>query len=122
MRSALADIDLPAVHRVLHEAADASTTVPGVGVGAVRVAEAIRTAVVTVTWPDMDHHIVDLREGGWTIQHPMVCRPYLFDCPVNEAAEHELVDRPTELGRFVCGLDDDGRFEIGDRVAGATDA
>lgn len=65
--------------------------------------------------PD-EPHIVDLRANGWTIQHPLSCRPSLFDCPVNEAAEHELVDCPAELGRFACGLDDNGRFEIGDRV------
>jgi hypothetical protein len=63
-----------------------------------------------------NHHIVDFRENGWTVQHPLSCRPNLFDCKVNKAAERDLTEPPAELGRFVCELDGDGQFAIGARA------
>lgn len=89
---------------------------------ALTIARAINTGtVIGQAGPDAysDHHIVDLREDGWTLQHPLSCRPNLFDCPINKAAERDLIDPPAELGRFTCGLGDDGRFEIGDRIEAA---
>lgn len=62
---------------------------------------------------DSEQHVVDLRENGWTIQHPLSCRPNLFDCPVNSAAEVQLTEPPGELGRFTCGLAEDGELIIG---------
>lgn len=60
-------------------------------------------------------HVIDLRVDGWTIQHPLSCRPNLFACPVNRAAENDLTDCPSQApGRYVCALDDAGRIEIGD--------
>lgn len=56
-------------------------------------------------------HIIDLRDGGWTIKHPLSCRPKLFDCPVNRAAERDLAVRPAAVGRYECGIDD-GDFVI----------
>jgi hypothetical protein len=81
------------------------------------VREEIARALVAVTWPDDEpRHIVDLRASGWTVQHPDGCRPNLFDCPVNVAAERDLVNQPVRLGRFVCALDDDGRFKVGAEI------
>jgi hypothetical protein len=56
-------------------------------------------------------HVIEVREDGWTIMHPLVCRPNLFDCPVNRVAE---LTRPDALGRFECELNDTGdRLLIG---------
>lgn len=78
--------------------------------------------IVTVVLGHDDRHIVDLREDGWTIRHPLSCRPNLFNCPVNKAAERDLTEPPAELGRFVCGLDDDGRFIVCELTEGPADA
>jgi len=68
---------------------------------------------------DDPRHIIELRTDGWTIKHPLACRPQLFDCPVNRAAERDLDGPPPAalVGRYECGLNDLGdRFLLGDRV------
>lgn len=67
---------------------------------------------------DVDEgHVIEFREDGWTISHPLSCRPKLFDCLVNRVAEKELSKRPDVLGRFECELNDIGdRLLIGDRI------
>lgn len=50
---------------------------------------------------DSPHHVIDFRANGWTVKHPLACRPSLFDCPVNRAAE-QLDRAPVDLGRFEC--------------------
>lgn len=64
-----------------------------------------------------DQHIIDLRPDGWTIQHPMACRPDLFTCPVNHAAG-DLDEMPAlpGPGRYYCTLVD-GDLKIGEAVA-----
>jgi hypothetical protein len=59
-----------------------------------------------------DHHIIDLREDGWTIQHPLSCRPDLFACPVNRAAGQALTEPPDVLGRFPCRVGENGKSLI----------
>lgn len=65
-------------------------------------------------WADLieedERHVIQFRAGGWTIMHPLSCRPNLFACRVNIAAEEQLVDPPARLGRFVCWEDEDGTF------------
>jgi hypothetical protein len=61
-----------------------------------------------------DEHVIDLRDDGWTIRHPLSCRPNLFDCEVNRAAGRMLTEQPDDLGRFVCWVDAEGVFTIGD--------
>jgi hypothetical protein len=68
-------------------------------------------------------HVIDLREDGWTIQHPLSCRARgeLFSCPVNRLAGQQLLDPLDFTGRFEVGLNDDGdQLVIGDRVEDAT--
>jgi hypothetical protein len=65
---------------------------------------------------DVEGHIIEVRETGWTIMHPLACRPRLFDCEVNRAAERDLTAQPAELGRFRCDAAT-GQFAIGGRVA-----
>lgn len=63
-----------------------------------------------------EEHIIEVRAAGWTIMHPLACRPRLFDCEVNRAAERDLTGPPTARGRFRCDAAT-GRFAIGGRVA-----
>lgn len=73
--------------------------------------------VLAVELDDDPRHVIEFRATGWTIKHPLVCRPALFDCPVNRAAEQELTEPPSVLGRFECGVNDSGdRLLIGDRI------
>lgn len=58
-------------------------------------------------------HVIEFRENGWTIMHPLSCRPALFDCPVNRAAEDQLDQQPDVLGRFVVELQD-GELVVGE--------
>ncbi len=60
-------------------------------------------------------HVIDFREGGWTIRHPLSCRPNLFDCPVNRAAEDDLTEPPTTLGQYRCDVQDNA-LVIGDEA------
>lgn len=65
---------------------------------------------------DDQRHIIDFRTDGWTIKHPMACRPALFDCPVNRVAQASLTEAPA-IGRFECDVNDLGdRLLILDRV------
>jgi len=67
---------------------------------------------------DDARHIIQFREDGWTIKHPLSCRlGDLFGCRVNLAAE-DLDGPPVPPGRYeVAGVSDiDGRLLIGDRV------
>lgn len=60
-------------------------------------------------------HVIDLRADGWTLMHPLACRPNLFDCQVQRRAQAVLevdgIDAP--LGRFVCDLRAEDGFAIG---------
>lgn len=59
------------------------------------------------TYKRGDRHIIELRDDGFTIQHPLSCRPNLFDCIVNFAArEHEEFGQHPN-GRFYCTYDGD---------------
>ena len=36
-------------------------------------------------------HTLELREDGWSLQHPIRCRPNLLDCPVQQyCASHNV--------------------------------
>jgi hypothetical protein len=61
-------------------------------------------------------HVIDLRDDGWTVKHPLTCRADLFACPVNVAAGRDLTEPPDDLGQYACGLDVDGRFTIADKI------
>ncbi|MFI5852287.1 DUF6085 family protein [Micromonospora chalcea] len=65
-------------------------------------------------------HIIDFRADGWTIQHPLACRPDLFNCPVNRVAGLDLSQLdgpPVPPGRYECSANDLGdRFLLGNRI------
>lgn len=41
------------------------------------------------------YHLIDLTDTGWTLKHPIACRPDLFNCPVNRAAQNIGTAKPT---------------------------
>lgn len=62
-------------------------------------------------------HILDLRADGWTLQHPLTCRPNLHDCAVNRLASEQLIAPPAPPGRYEVKASDLGdRLLILDRV------
>lgn len=69
--------------------------------------------------PD-EPHLIEFRPDGWTIQHPVRCRPNLFACEVNrvgESLDGPSGPPPEGLGVYECWLDD-GDFVIGGRRDG----
>lgn len=62
-------------------------------------------------------HLIDLREGGWTIQHPISCRLALgglFSCPYNRAARQIGPEGWLE-GRYEVTLEQ-GALVVGKRL------
>ncbi|MGW5556879.1 DUF6085 family protein [Micromonospora sp. NPDC003944] len=67
---------------------------------------------------DDPRHIIEFRPAGWTIKHPLACRPNLFACPFNRAAL-ALDSPPAKYGRYVVDLSDEGvsgDLVVGDRI------
>jgi hypothetical protein len=64
-------------------------------------------------------HVIEFRARGWTIKHPLSCRPALFDCPVNRAVEDQLAGPPATLGRYIVDLQD-GELVVGEPADEAT--
>jgi hypothetical protein len=52
-------------------------------------------------------HMIQLDNRGWTILHPLSCRPNLFDCPVNFAARETPELELLAWGRYYCVNDGD---------------
>lgn len=62
-------------------------------------------------------HIIDIQADGWTIKHPLACRPELFTCPVHNAAvAREFADVHPGPGRYGVILDETGWIVIGEPV------
>lgn len=66
---------------------------------------------------DEKRHIIQFDEDGWTLKHPVSCRPNLFDCPYTVAAQRDLINDVLEgCGRYYCDLANDGWIEVGESV------
>lgn len=63
---------------------------------------------------DDPRHVIDLREDRWVVQHPLACRPHLFDCPVSGRSVVSSEGR----GRFYCHLDAEGALVVDGPVSG----
>lgn len=72
-----------------------------------------------------DRHVLQISANGWAIQHPLACRPDLLSCPVHQAAGKarepmeqlsQRLNRQLGHGRYVCGVHDDARFYVGERI------
>lgn len=59
-------------------------------------------------------HIIEFREDGWTIKHPLSCRPDLFNCLVTRAVGDLLFEPPD--GLYECSVGADGAFVVGAAV------
>lgn len=77
--------------------------------------------VADVLLAGSEDHIIDVRDTGWTLLHPLACRPNLHDCPVNQAA----VDAGEQLrahlsthgpGRYRCHLEESGDLVVDEAV------
>jgi len=79
-------------------------------------AEADKVARVHAQYFQAERHVIELAADSWTIKHPLSCRPNLFECPVNHAAERDLTEPPVEPGRYLCDVDESGRFSVGNPV------
>jgi hypothetical protein len=56
-------------------------------------------------WVDPNEpHLINFGSEGWIIQHPLTCRPNLFNCPYNVAA-HTTEPDDIEGGTYKCDLD-----------------
>lgn len=62
--------------------------------------------------PGEHFHVMEIRQNGWTIKHPIACRPDLFNCPVNRAASAELEPPALEPGQYRVDLDDRGELKM----------
>jgi hypothetical protein len=84
-------------------------------------ARAILVAGYRFVDPD-EAHVIDLREDGWTISHPLACRVTgLFECEVNRAAVAQLTEPPPlSPSRYKVGLED-GELVFRGRVTGGRD-
>lgn len=61
-----------------------------------------------------EEHVIDFREDGWTIKHPLRCRPNLFDCPINRECEAQSwLEPPVPPGRYELELSDGDELVIG---------
>ena len=87
------------------------------GEATVLFAQALEDAGLLVAPMDLsDRHIIYYGKTGWTVMHPLSCRPTgLFTCLVGSRAR-DAEERPQALGQYYCGLDDDGHFQHYERV------
>lgn len=76
--------------------------------------ERLRTELAALD-VDQPYHVLDVRENGWTLKHPLSCRPRLFDCPVNVACE-QLDGPPAEVGRWAVDVGEDGGLLVRHRA------
>jgi hypothetical protein len=74
---------------------------------------ALDTALNDFDRVEKPHHVVDLREDDFTIQHPLTCRPNLFACTANSWVREEG-PFDLELGPYQLTPTKDGGWEVGE--------
>lgn len=66
------------------------------------------------------YHVIDLHSSGFTIRHPLTCRPNLFACTANEWGRLELSgDEDFGEYRLDPDPDDPQNWIVGDVIATA---
>lgn len=81
---------------------------------AVRWVQAQRVAELLNADDSPPWHLIEFRGDGWTIQHPLACKPDLFACRYNRLTS-SMGPPPIGFGVYRCDVDDDGRLKVGDR-------
>lgn len=61
---------------------------------------------VLVIDPD-ELHKIEMKLDGWTVLHPMACRPRLFGCPFTQAAHALGAPTAEEVGVYTIVLEED---------------
>jgi hypothetical protein len=88
-------------------------------------AAAVMDTLKADSWVRLDPnepHLIEFRAGGWTIQHPLRCRPNLFACAVNRVGEQLPGPPQRGIGVYECDLQD-GVLVVGRQIeAGGADA
>jgi hypothetical protein len=55
-----------------------------------------------------EDHLINFTEDGWTLQHPLSCRPNLFTCRVNKLSSEQITEPPTAgLGTYAIEVQND---------------
>lgn len=77
--------------------------------------EWVAGVIAALTAPHADEHLIEFRNDGWTIQHPIAERldGSMFDCPMANWDGGDIGYR----GQYVLYQDDDGQLNIGAEVA-----
>ena len=83
-----------------------------------RASDIVRLSALLAQLGGGDSHIIEFTDNGWTLSHPLACRPRLFECEVNRASGAALHGQPIKLGRFRCDVKD-GQLVVGEAVADA---
>ncbi len=66
-------------------------------------------------------HLLKVGPEGWTLQHPIRCRPDMFACPVNQLMMRGILVRD-EDGEYMASINEevaDGLYLLSDGVSGA---
>jgi hypothetical protein len=114
------DLDDPALsERLILGLRNPAYEGPKEGLAAVAAVLAVLRETGDPADPDGAQHVIEFREDGWTIRHPLTCRlGDLFACRVNRAAEVDVEGPPDAgLGRYVCDVDPAGSFHLRGLVA-----
>jgi hypothetical protein len=64
-----------------------------------------------------DRHKIELRYDGFTIMHPLSCRPNLFDCDYNFAAKDALSVGEVPNGVYYCSVNSEYLLEIEESIS-----
>lgn len=106
---------LPRIAEDLHAAACTHPQAPADECGSCW----MRAAVCLNTLGEIEpEHVIDLRDDGWTLRHPLICREVdLFGCALGQVITDQMRDgAPDERGRFIVTLSDEGFAVIGEQV------
>lgn len=49
---------------------------------------------------DEQFHTLEVRPEGWTLKHPLACRPNLFTCVVNQRCAKEVPYGSLQFGKY----------------------
>lgn len=58
---------------------------------------------------DDTRHVVEFRDSGWSMQHPLACRPNLLDCEIHSVVSHDMdkaTGPPAPLGRYYVRIEE----------------